>query len=223
MFGRNLLVVRPKIGRSTRQSEVLGQRDIGANVEDFFDFALGEFHDGCDSRPLDFRTSSTLDGRARNLSSTMDTMAERLAHALAERHMTPPDLIKATKLSKGTVYFILDGTTKPKKVWASTVTKICNILKIERDWLLWGTGSMDSGSGKQSQANQPGATVADVADLQLAIGLLAQAVAESTPPAGRDFVALLKRTSGPLRRGTFLGELAHAVEADTPVRAIPRR
>lgn len=74
----------------------------------------------------------------------MDTMGERLAAALRLRGMTPPDLIKQTGLSKAGVYFILDGTTRPDKVRSDTVTRICRVLGISRDWLQYGRGPIDA-------------------------------------------------------------------------------
>ena len=41
----------------------------------------------------------------------MDTFATRLRAAMEARGMTAPDLIRATGLSRATVYFMLDGTT----------------------------------------------------------------------------------------------------------------
>lgn len=72
------------------------------------------------------------------------SMGTRLATALEVRKLTPPDLISAAKLAKGTVYNILNDATKPEKVWAETVRRICECLRIDRDWLLWGRGDMEA-------------------------------------------------------------------------------
>lgn len=72
----------------------------------------------------------------------MDTMAERLKHALDLREMAPADLIKQTGLSRSGVYFLLDGTTTADKVRATTVAKVCKALRINREWLVTGRGAM---------------------------------------------------------------------------------
>jgi len=74
----------------------------------------------------------------------MKTMGDRLKEALQQRGLTPPDLISATKLSKGTVYNILNDTTQPEKVWSDTADKVCNVLRVRRDWLLHGRGEMNA-------------------------------------------------------------------------------
>lgn len=74
-------------------------------------------------------------------------MGNRLQAALDARGLTPPDVIRACKMAKGTVYNILNDTTRPEKVWADTVTRISNYLGISRDWLLWGRGPMDAENG----------------------------------------------------------------------------
>lgn len=79
----------------------------------------------------------------------MDTMANRLAHALKERDMKPPDLIKATGLSKAAVYFLLDGTTTAGKVRAETIEAVCKALRIRSEWLRRGKGSMEEGADTQ--------------------------------------------------------------------------
>jgi phage repressor protein C with HTH and peptisase S24 domain len=73
----------------------------------------------------------------------MGTMKERLRHALKARGLTPVELIAKTGLSKGTVYFLLDGTTGQEKVRAETIARICKALRISKDWLLHGRGDMD--------------------------------------------------------------------------------
>lgn len=73
----------------------------------------------------------------------MNTMAERFQQALEARGLTPPDVIRWTKLSKGTIYNILNGTTSPDKIWGATAKKICGYLRISSDWLLTGKGEMD--------------------------------------------------------------------------------
>lgn len=71
-------------------------------------------------------------------------MGSRLAEALALRKKTPPDLISGLGVSKGTIYNILNDTTQPEKVWADTLYRICESLRINLPWLLYGLGEMDA-------------------------------------------------------------------------------
>ncbi|PZP58297.1 S24 family peptidase [Pseudoxanthomonas sp. X-1] len=78
----------------------------------------------------------------------MTTMAKRFQQALDQRGMTPPDVIRLTKLSKGAVYNILNGVTQPEKIWGATAKKIASALRVSSDWLLTGRGSMDDVSAQ---------------------------------------------------------------------------
>lgn len=71
------------------------------------------------------------------------SMGTRLQEALDVRGRSASEVIKACELSKGAVYNILNDVTKPEKVRADTVGKICAYLRISRDWLVWGKGGMD--------------------------------------------------------------------------------
>jgi DNA-binding Xre family transcriptional regulator len=70
------------------------------------------------------------------------TLASRLRAAIEARGMTPPDLIRATGLSRAAVYFLLDGTTTAAKVRSTTVDKLCKALAVSRDYLVDGRGPM---------------------------------------------------------------------------------
>ncbi|OBU53827.1 XRE family transcriptional regulator [Stenotrophomonas maltophilia] len=72
------------------------------------------------------------------------TMGTRLKEALALRGKQPPALIAGLGVSKGAVYNILNDTTKPDKVWADTVWRICQYLRIRPEWLIYGDGPMTS-------------------------------------------------------------------------------
>jgi DNA-binding Xre family transcriptional regulator len=160
----------------------------------------------------------------------MDTMAERLAEALRLRGMKPRDLIDATKLSRGTVYFILDGTTKAAKVRAETVEAICRVLRIRREWLLYGRGAMDAGVVSLPGSSSPPDSLHVVRTAQL---LMARVLAESIPTAGRALVADLDRAPPQLRESehfalliaTLRRELAKqdAASLDTPAPKAPKR
>jgi phage repressor protein C with HTH and peptisase S24 domain len=89
----------------------------------------------CQSIPLD-HLEPTVSG--------MTTLGQRLQQALDRRGRTPPSLIHALGVSKGTVYNILNDTTTAEKVWATTALAICRELGISLTWLLSGKGSMDA-------------------------------------------------------------------------------
>lgn len=77
----------------------------------------------------------------------MNSMGDRLRAAIQAKDWEPKDLIARTKLVKGTIYNILNGTTKPEKVRADTATRICQALGVSRDWLIWGRGPMQAEGG----------------------------------------------------------------------------
>lgn len=113
-------------------------------------------HMGTESRPLDLRLSSTLDGLAATI-SCMDTFDGRLRQAMDARGISPSDLIKAKVLSKAGVYFLLDGTTTRDKVRATTVSKLCKALHVSELWLTQGRGSMNASIPREnfSQESRP--------------------------------------------------------------------
>jgi phage repressor protein C with HTH and peptisase S24 domain len=81
----------------------------------------------------------------------METFAARVSRAMKLRGLTPADLIAQKVLSKAGVYFILDGTTKPDKIRATTIEKLCRALGVSREWLMTGKGPMEP----QDAANDP--------------------------------------------------------------------
>lgn len=225
-FG-NGFVVLPKEGRTAREVEIAAQGCIVADAQQIFDVALGEVHDS-KSRTLDLGLSSGLAAFRASLSRPMDTMAERLSHALHERHMTPPDLIAAThqggrkRLSKATIYFILNGTTKPEKIRAGTVETICRIMRIRREWLLWGAPPMNADNGKTQSQGTQAATADDLHEVRVAVSLTAKALAASIRPAGSALLDALEASKESLAPGTFLGELVKALRAETGLKAASR-
>lgn len=72
------------------------------------------------------------------------TMGSRLAEALAARQMKAPELISGLGVSKGAIYNILKDDTRPEKVWADTVFRVCGFLRINPQWLLYNMGDMDA-------------------------------------------------------------------------------
>ena len=123
--------------------------------------------------------SSTLGSFEDILSSTMDTMANRLAKALELRGMTAADLIKSTGLSRAGVYFLLDGTTTPEKVRASTLDDICKAMKLSLNWLLNGKGPMDAQTRAEAATSEWGDILAFSQAVGLGKGAEAQEYAET--------------------------------------------
>ena len=70
----------------------------------------------------------------------MNTMGERLRAAMDAKGLRPDDLVAKKVLSRAGVYQWLGDTVRPDKVRADTVTKLCKVLGVERDWLLEGKG-----------------------------------------------------------------------------------
>lgn len=103
------------------------------------------------------------------------TMGSRLKEALDLRGKQPPDLINGLGVAKGTVYNILNDTTKPEKVWADTLIKLCDYLRIRPDWLLYGKGD-PSISARTASGNED--DYSDVVGYSQAAGLGAGAEAD---------------------------------------------
>lgn len=137
------LVIWPMTDRSLANTEEKGQLDVSRDTEQGLNLLFGYVHSE-KSSSLDSIKSSTLNRKARKMSSMIETMAERLNRALKERGVTAPELIAATGMSKGGIYLILDGTTTAEKVRASTIEKICKHLRINTAWLRDGRGPMDA-------------------------------------------------------------------------------
>lgn len=209
----NVGVISPKEGCAASQAEIAAQGRIAVDAQKFFDVALGKFHER-KSRPLDFSLSSALACLPASVSKHMDTMGQRLHSALADREMKPIDLIKATRLSRATIYFALGDTTTPEKITAKTVEKICRALRIRREWLLRGELPMDADSGKTQPKDTQAVTVNDLHAVEVALGLTAKVLAASIRPAGEALLAALETSKEPLLPGTFLGELAKAVRVE---------
>lgn len=207
----NLHVVGPEKDRAARQPEMATQFGIGFDAQKFFDVALGKFHLGAKSRPLDPRSSSTLSRPSRIVSGMLDTMAKRLTAALSERGMKAMDLKRATGLSKAAVYFLLDGTTQADKVRDATVQAVCDALRINREWLLRGKGPMDS---TRIGMLPPADAASPLDEVRLAQALMAQALAESIPTAGRALVDALVALPDELGDRPYLRGLLGTIRAE---------
>jgi len=70
-------------------------------------------------------------------------LKDRLALAMERRQISTRDLVETTGLSKSAIHFLLDGTTRPETVRAWNIDLLANALNVNRDWLLYGRGSMN--------------------------------------------------------------------------------
>lgn len=101
------------------------------------------------------------------------TMGARLQEALDRRGLAPPDLIARAKLSKGTIYNILNDTTKPEKVRADTLAKIAGCLGVSGQWITTGQGQFEAPSADDGDSDW-----ADITGYAQAVGLGAGAEAQ---------------------------------------------
>lgn len=68
---------------------------------------------------------------------------DRLAEALALRHMKPIDLAKETDISRGAISQYINGKVKPKQ---DKIAKIANVLRVSPAWLMGYDVAIDDGS-----------------------------------------------------------------------------
>jgi len=80
----------------------------------------------------------------------MPSLKDRLAQAMKLRKTSVHALTEATGISRGSIYFILDGTTKAENIRAVTLDKIARALSVNREWLLYGHGRLDAVLGEMS-------------------------------------------------------------------------
>ena len=71
-------------------------------------------------------------------------LSDRLRRAMEIRGLAVSDLLSRVGVSKSSLYFLLDGTTRADKVRYVTVADISKALKISPEWLVYGSGSMDA-------------------------------------------------------------------------------
>lgn len=100
----------------------------------------------------------------------MDTLAERLAHALLVRGMSAADLARTKVASEAAVSMWLKGTTK--SIRGENLLSICKTLRIEPVWLQTGKGAMSA-----PPAPKP--------SLREALSVLGEAI-QSSPHRGSD-------------------------------------
>lgn len=71
-------------------------------------------------------------------------LSDRLRRAMEIRGLAVSDLLSRVGVSKSSLYFLLDGTTRADKVRYVTVADISKAPKISPEWLVYGSGSMDA-------------------------------------------------------------------------------
>lgn len=96
------------------------------------------------------------------------SLSDRLRRAMELRGIVVSDLLSKVGVTKSSLYFLLDGTTKADKVRYVTVSDICKALKINPEWLVFGTGCMEA----MSQSVQLDADTID--DAQQALSAVAR-------------------------------------------------
>lgn len=73
----------------------------------------------------------------------MDTLGERLQYARKKNGFTQESLSESIGVSRGVIFNLEKGKAKPQMI---VINAICHILKINKEWLLNGTGEMDDKS-----------------------------------------------------------------------------
>lgn len=71
----------------------------------------------------------------------MNTMADRLKHAIELNMTNGAELAQRLGLARGTVYNILNGTTSAEKISAQTAFALADALRAEARWLVTGVGA----------------------------------------------------------------------------------
>lgn len=71
----------------------------------------------------------------------MNTIGERLYFARRKKAFTQDSLAEAIGVSRGVIFNIEKNKTEPQAI---VINAICNILKINKTWLVEGEGEMES-------------------------------------------------------------------------------
>lgn len=80
---------------------------------------------------------------------TMGTIGERLTYARKRNGYTQESLAEAIGVSRGVIFNIEKGKTEPQTI---VINAICQALKINKAWLMLGTGSMvDENEASESE------------------------------------------------------------------------
>ncbi len=79
----------------------------------------------------------------------MDTLGERLRYARKKNGYTQDSLAGTIGVSRGVIFNLEKNKTTPQTI---VVNSICQTLKIDKDWLINGTGEMNFSSDNEKQA-----------------------------------------------------------------------
>lgn len=82
------------------------------------------------------------------------------------RNIDVPAIVHAGVMSRANVYLLLNDTTKPETIRDETVSKLCKLLRVSRDWLLHGKGPIE---GLQPVGHEEGWS--DIQGYAQAVGL----------------------------------------------------
>ena len=78
----------------------------------------------------------------------MNTLGERLTYARKRNGFTQDSLAESIGVSRGVIFNLEKNKTEPQTI---VINAICQILKINKEWLISGTGEMeDSSEASQS-------------------------------------------------------------------------
>lgn len=79
----------------------------------------------------------------------MNTLGERLNYARKKNGYTQDSLAETIGVSRGVIFNLEKNKTEPQTI---VINAICQILKINKDWLLNGIGEMDDTSEASKSA-----------------------------------------------------------------------
>lgn len=71
----------------------------------------------------------------------MNTLGERLKHARKSKGFTQDSLAKDIGVSRGVIFNLEKDKTAPQSI---VVNAICQVLNVNKDWLLSGSGEMEN-------------------------------------------------------------------------------
>ena len=72
-----------------------------------------------------------------------NTLGERLNYARKQKGYTPDSLAQTIGVSRGVIFNLEKNKTEPQAI---VINAVCQILKINKEWLTDGTGDMESGN-----------------------------------------------------------------------------
>lgn len=132
------LVFAPQIDGGAGAVEEPGQIGVGLDAQFLLEDSLGKGH----VRSIDLFTlcRQALFAAGKVSSRPMDTLANMIERAMAERGMDAPAVAKASGLTKQSVYNVLNGTTQWDKIRAVTLFALAKALGNSDAFTLYTTG-----------------------------------------------------------------------------------